>query len=128
MVSLCAKRVDVRKRLDLDAYELFVEVPSLDGATGTTRVYLRDFVFNAVDTAAGAILATEVPMLDKYTAQMLLQALWDEGLRPNQGEGSAGHVKALQDHLADMRKLAFAAHIPDQSPDKPRTKSSGGDF
>jgi hypothetical protein len=46
-------------------------------------------------------------VLDLDEAQTLLQALWDSGLRPNNGEGSSGQVAALKDHLADMRKIAF---------------------
>jgi hypothetical protein len=38
-------------------------------------------------------------------AQELFQVLWDSGFRPNDGEGTAGHVSAIKLHLEDMRKL-----------------------
>lgn len=34
-----------------------------------------------------------------YTAQSMLQALWDAGLRPNDGAGSGAEAKALRDHI-----------------------------
>ena len=43
-------------------------------------------------------------------AQMLIDALWDAGLRPSEGSGSAGAMLATQKHLADMRKLV-AKHL-----------------
>lgn len=44
----------------------------------------------------------EIP---KHAAQKLIDDLWDCGLRPSEGSGSAGQLAAVQDHLADMRKL-----------------------
>jgi hypothetical protein len=38
-------------------------------------------------------------------AQELMDALWTVGLRPTEGSGSAGSLKATQDHLADMRAI-----------------------
>ena len=38
-------------------------------------------------------------------AQELMNDLWDCGLRPSEGSGSAGAFKAVQDHLEDMRKI-----------------------
>lgn len=42
-------------------------------------------------------------------AQQLVDELWDAGLRPSEGSGSAGSLAATERHLADMRKIAFAA-------------------
>lgn len=38
-------------------------------------------------------------------AQRLMDQLWDCGLRPTEGTGSAGAMAATQRHLEDMRKL-----------------------
>ena len=35
--------------------------------------------------------------------QNLIDALWTCGFRPTEGTGSAGSLKATQDHLQDMR-------------------------
>ena len=40
-------------------------------------------------------------------AQMLIDELWGCGLRPSEGTGSAGSLKATERHLEDMRKLAL---------------------
>ncbi len=42
-------------------------------------------------------------------AQRLVDELWDAGLRPSEGSGSAGSLAATQKHLLDMRMIAFAA-------------------
>lgn len=38
--------------------------------------------------------------------QALMDALWQEGYRPKD-IGTAGHLAATQEHLEDMRKIAF---------------------
>lgn len=40
-------------------------------------------------------------------AQRLMNELWDCGLRPSEGTGSAGSLKATENHLADMKRIAF---------------------
>lgn len=53
--------------------------------------------------------AGETPLLRlrEVEAQQLMDALWAAGLRPSEGVGSAGAMKAVQDHLQDMRRLVF---------------------
>ena len=46
-------------------------------------------------------------VLDKHNAQILMNDLWDCGLRPSEGSGSAGAMAAVKYHLEDMRKLVF---------------------
>lgn len=40
-------------------------------------------------------------------AQTLMDTLWECGLRPSEGTGSAGALAATQRHLEDMRSLVF---------------------
>lgn len=40
-------------------------------------------------------------------AQKLMDMLWDCGIRPTEGTGSAGAMAATQKHLDDMRRLVF---------------------
>lgn len=47
--------------------------------------------------------------LDRTAAQALMDQLWDCGLRPTEGTGSAGAMAAVQAHLKDMRALAGKA-------------------
>jgi hypothetical protein len=52
----------------------------------------------------------EIPPLTHMNApqaQMLMDDLWNCGLRPSEGTGSAGALAAVQQHLADMRKIVF---------------------
>ena len=44
--------------------------------------------------------------LDDSDAQKLIDALWDAGLRPTQGNGSAGQLQATERHLADLQKIS----------------------
>lgn len=43
----------------------------------------------------------------RESAQKLIDALWDCGLRPTEGSGSAGSLAATEKHLQDMRVIAF---------------------
>jgi len=45
--------------------------------------------------------------LDYETCQEIVDSLWNFGFRPSEGTGSAGSLKATQNHLEDMRKLVF---------------------
>ena len=45
--------------------------------------------------------------LDISDGQSLMDGLWSAGLRPTEGSGSAGSLKATQNHLEDMRRIAF---------------------
>lgn len=45
--------------------------------------------------------------LTNEEAQRLMDELWNVGLRPTEGSGSAGALAATQRHLEDMRRLVF---------------------
>ncbi len=45
--------------------------------------------------------------LNPTQAQELIDTLWDCGVRPTEGSGSAGALAATQRHLEDMRVLVF---------------------
>lgn len=45
--------------------------------------------------------------IDETAAQQLMDELWRCGLRPSQGQGSAGSLAATERHLEDMRTLVF---------------------
>lgn len=45
--------------------------------------------------------------VNEEAAQSLMDGLWRAGLRPTEGSGSAGSLAATQDHLKDMRRIAF---------------------
>jgi hypothetical protein len=43
--------------------------------------------------------------IDLTQAQVLIDELWNCGLRPTEGKGSAGQLTATEKHLNDMRGL-----------------------
>lgn len=45
--------------------------------------------------------------IDQDQAQQIMDSLWDCGIRPSEGTGSAGALAAVQRHLEDMRALVF---------------------
>ena len=51
-------------------------------------------------------------LISETAAQRLIDDLWDCGLRPSEGTGSAGQLAATQKHLADMRALVFKGPMP----------------
>lgn len=78
---------------------------------GSGRAYAKSLTF----TTLGKNRAIEPCChLEPKEAQALMDRLWDAGLRPTEGTGSAGamaatqnQVKAVEHHLEDMRKMAF---------------------
>lgn len=61
-----------------------------------------------VELAEGADSEPAVVMLTD-DAQQLMDGLWNCGIRPTEGAGSAGAMAAAQAHLADMRTIALGA-------------------
>lgn len=45
--------------------------------------------------------------LPRADAQTLMDDLWQAGLRPTEGTGSAGALRAVERHLEDMRTLVL---------------------
>ena len=45
--------------------------------------------------------------LNQAAGQELMDGLWQCGLRPTRGSGSAGSLEATQRHLEDMRAIVF---------------------
>ena len=45
--------------------------------------------------------------IPREAMQQLMDELWECGLRPAQGAGSAGQLAAVERHLADMQRLVF---------------------
>ena len=53
------------------------------------------------------LIAEPMIKLQIEQAQQLMDELWQCGIRPSEGAGSAGAMAATQKHLEDMRKLVF---------------------
>ena len=48
----------------------------------------------------------EAIQLPRETSQQLMDALWQCGLRPSEGSGSAGSLKATENHLKDIQEFS----------------------
>lgn len=58
----------------------------------------------------------EITRIDSSAAQRLMDDLWDAGVRPTEGAGSAGQLAAVQNHLGDMRRIVFCGPARDCTP------------
>jgi hypothetical protein len=55
----------------------------------------------------GQVMPRAPIQLDIIAAQSLVDQLWQAGIMPSQGSGSAGSLAATERHLEDMRSLVF---------------------
>lgn len=72
---------------------------------GVSVEFAEPIVFKAVDDGEAA--PCPALRLSIQSAQQLMDELWQCGLRPSEGTGSAGALAATQRHLDDMRRLVF---------------------
>ena len=72
---------------------------------GKTRV--KEVVMERIEEA---VAAPPSFMLDDQMAQQLMDDLWHCGLRPTDGAGTAGAMRAVERHLEDMRTLVFKSN------------------
>jgi hypothetical protein len=45
-------------------------------------------------------------LMDDSQAQQLMDDLWQAGVRPTEGQGSAGQLKSTENHLKDMQDMS----------------------
>ena len=90
-------------------------------APGAIHLYVSDFDFakNEILVAEPLKLKTGheaytplTPFLtiEKGHGQKLMDDLWDCGLRPSEGTGSAGAMSATQHHLKDLQRIVFKGY------------------
>ena len=71
-----------------------------------TRGVVQPVVFEVKQQDRHYAISEPTLSLPPSDAQSLLQALWDAGLRPNNGEGSGEQAKALRDHIKFAERMA----------------------
>lgn len=54
-----------------------------------------------------AVVCEPLIRLEVQEAQQLMDELWQCGLRPTEGTGSAGSLRSTEKHLADMRTIVM---------------------
>ena len=101
----------ISRDLMFDGYQVFAK----EGEDVVTQLIVSKEPFES-GTAYGPCT-----ILTDEHAQKLLQALWDAGLRPNNGESSLAHIEAMKYHLEDMRELVWkfinpSVEIPERGP------------
>jgi hypothetical protein len=69
----------------------------------------QPLVFKLEGDAEGGYMPRPFLELGMPEGQKLMDELWDCGLRPSEGSGSAGAMRAVEKHLADMKKIAYHA-------------------
>lgn len=74
------------------------------GAVGQTAALAQPLMFKVIEPGTRV---EPFATLNIQSAQRLMDELWQCGLRPTEGAGSAGAMAATQRHLEDMRKLVF---------------------
>lgn len=79
--------------------EIVMGVETSDGVRPIRSAGLEVLEIGAIPQPVLSLSITE--------AQALMDQLWDCGLRPSKGSGSAGALLATQKHLNDMRALVF---------------------
>lgn len=82
-----------------NGYELLITSERRDG-----RLWVGKVTFEEVPEDT---VVTETIRLKLDEGQALIDSLWASGLRPTEGNGSAGAFAAQGRHLEDMRKLVF---------------------
>lgn len=63
---------------------------------------VKDLIFEPYEPG---MVMVETGVIDPTAAQVLMDDLWAAGLRPTEGKGSAGSLKATEKHLEDMRRI-----------------------
>jgi len=89
-----------------DCIELFCAAITEDNGVRKVRIARSP----ALDTLTDdELCCSQSPMLSltQQSAQQLMDELWQTGLRPTEGTGSAGALAATERHLSDMRALVF---------------------
>jgi hypothetical protein len=97
LIKVLARLQNFRQQIDL----MIFDEPKVT-REGDMRRVATSIVFETMDPDA---LYSPSLQLDSTAAQKLMDELWDCGLRPSEGSGSAGALAATQYHLEDLRTL-----------------------
>lgn len=97
------KGVEVRAQKNDYGRNIGIRIARENGDGSLSAV--QELVFAPVDEFAFSLPSFT---LSPEQAQLLMDELWNCGLRPTEGSGSAGSLAATQEHLKDMRTIAFS--------------------
>jgi hypothetical protein len=94
-------RVGAQREVYSGSIALYVFANDRDGR----RAFAKEVTLEVLPE--GAMFVEPTFRMATNEAQMLMDELWNCGLRPTEGTGSAGSLAATQKHLEDMRTLVF---------------------
>lgn len=77
---------------------------ALAGLARSQHAVAKPLTMEKIDPGS---FAEPFAVLGRTEAQQLMDDLWRCGLRPSEGTGSAGSLRATERHLEDMRTLVF---------------------
>lgn len=81
-----------------------IEIQFIEETNG--RVYVAmPLEFKLLDEVG--FYAPPFMSINPTEAQQMIDELWNCGLRPSEGSGSAGALAATEKHLKDMQKIVF---------------------
>lgn len=86
---------------------IMLDVYSRHGRNQEILSVAQPVVMSEITRENEAMSTTPVLSMNPETAQGLMDSLWECGLRPSEGAGSAGALAATQKHLDDMKRIAF---------------------
>lgn len=86
-------------------FRRFVDLTAVDYREDGER-YAASSAFEKI---GDGVIVKPTLRISPDAAQALMDSLWQCGLRPTEGSGSAGSLAATERHLADMRAIAVAA-------------------
>ena len=81
-----------------DGIELLVREKHSDGRISVVKNLTLEAIAPGMYSGPTATVTREA-------AQVLMDDLWHAGLRPSEGSGSAGSLRATEKHLDDMRRI-----------------------
>jgi hypothetical protein len=93
-------------RVNKEPWNMCLSFLIFDRRDTTKSIVSASVLMQTVETGD---LLPEPMKMSLEEAQSLMDNLWDCGIRPTEGPGSAGSLAATRYHLEDMRKLVFGA-------------------
>ena len=98
--------ITARRALFSNNIELSMVVAGVDDRANVSLLAAKHVEMSHVDEGA---VVDPFMVMSLETAQLLMDELWNCGLRPSEGTGSAGSLAATERHLKDMKTIAFHA-------------------
>jgi hypothetical protein len=98
--------IAARRALFSNKIELSMVIAEVNDAAKVRLSAAKHVEMSHVDEGA---VVDPFMVMSLETAQLLMDELWNCGLRPSEGTGSAGSLAATERHLKDMKTIAFHA-------------------